>query len=272
MRGDHDGRKLTNNALDGSPPRAWGSPGYAATAAVPVRSTPTCVGITRWPAWSASPRPVHPHVRGDHYTTAFRLTLITGSPPRAWGSRVRILPILSRLRFTPTCVGITRKSPQSCGPATVHPHVRGDHEKELLKEHGADGSPPRAWGSHWAWAEPNHACRFTPTCVGITSTAWASASASSVHPHVRGDHFSTAKIEKPLSGSPPRAWGSLQEARSPERVIRFTPTCVGITSEWRIVYLPSAVHPHVRGDHAPVFACFGPMDGSPPRAWGSRAR
>ena len=71
-------------------------------------------------------------------------------------------------------------------------------------------------------------------------------------------------------GSPPRAWGSQPKALSHTLRPRFTPTCVGITPENRIVKSFLSVHPHVRGDHKARTVIYLDRGGSPPRAWGSQ--
>ena len=72
----------------GPSPRAWGSQISAYTRGLKQRSIPTCVGLTgrrrRWPTG----RPVHPHVRGAHHTTAVVTVEHVGPSPRAWGSRL----------------------------------------------------------------------------------------------------------------------------------------------------------------------------------------
>src|SRR5690606_20106322 len=91
-----------------------------------MRFTPTCVGTTCCRPKSASRFAVHPHVRGDDATPTARARGGYGSPPRAWGRRIRDHWRDHAWRFTPTCVGTT---PGACGPrwlSTVHPHVRGD--------------------------------------------------------------------------------------------------------------------------------------------------
>ena len=176
------------------------------------------------------------------------------------------------MRFTPTCVGITRFCPGLVPANSVHPHVRGDHAVAAGVGACAAGSPPRAWGSRQAQRRSNPAARFTPTCVGITTPRPFAPGSAAVHPHVRGDHSRQAAIQSTYCGSPPRAWGSLRSGNRYAIGARFTPTCVGITEKMAWMINPMSVHPHVRGDHERIGRAVGGARGSPPRAWGSPAR
>ena len=92
--------------------------------------------------------------------------------------------------------------------------------------------------------------RFTPTCVGTTSTLCPFTCPWSVHPHVRGDDL---------------------RLRDVVLYRRFTPTCVGTTNGGSSAPVSLSVHPHVRGDNSlsRIFIWF--TVGSPPRAWGQPA-
>src|SRR5438270_114874 len=89
-----------------------------------------------------------------------------------------------------------------------------------------------------------------------------------VHPHVRGEDVDVVGQTPDRDGSPPRAWGRRGNSNAANQATRFTPTCVGKTtnglrSSWRI-----AVHPHVRGEDVKFFAAAPGGTGSLPRAWG----
>ena len=92
--------------------------------------------------------------------------------------------------------------------------------------------------------------RFTPTCVGKTSSPGYSGTPSSVHPHVRGEDADRDTPSWVAAGSPPRAWGRRHPGPFGSERVRFTPTCVGKTNT----------------RDAPG----SPRNGSPPRAWGRR--
>src|SRR5690606_23680536 len=130
----------------GSPPRAWGWLGKRESGRTVRRFTPTCVGMawmSRSWRWASS---VHPHVRGDGGADGKLVTVGTGSPPRAWGWHVRPRYRARTWRFTPTCVGMARPGWPSRRPCAVHPHVRGDGERDGRALALRLGSPPRAWG------------------------------------------------------------------------------------------------------------------------------
>ncbi len=154
----------------GSPPHAWGRPIILFFLSMGHRFTPTCVGKTchrhrRLPVTS-----VHPHMRGeDALSDAFLLHVI-GSPPHAWG---RLLPYSIScfiFRFTPTCVGKTPIRKIIVLTNTVHPHMRGEDARSQQLNHSRYGSPPHAWGrpKNIIIFQPPY--RFTPTCVGKTSS------------------------------------------------------------------------------------------------------
>ena len=233
---------------------------------------------------------LHPHARGDNEFTQLKIGQTDGSPPRAWGQRVRRYIYMSALRFTPTRVGTT--CPCTLRPAvvTIHPHARGDNIITALCSRPYRGSPPRAWGQLVMLNHTATACRFTPTRVGTTSARSCRPTSSrftptrvgttqscsynpyivTVHPHARGDNSIVFLQSVHCNGSPPRAWGQLHELGHEVSRRRFTPTRVGTTSlhcrriSWR------TVHPHARGDNSTGSSPSVPAPGSPPRAWGQR--
>ena len=170
MRGDNSGDENPEAREVGSPPRAWGQPGGHEPGVTPSRFTPTCVGTTISVRDPGRNRTVHPHVRGDNGTEYVAPSAGTGSPPRAWGQRSSLGLRPCRTRFTPTCVGTTSGGDKKERADTVHPHVRGDNlscGKTTVKRHG---SPPRAWGQPVLDLDAFIPNRFTPTCVGTTSS------------------------------------------------------------------------------------------------------
>src|SRR5690606_8149690 len=88
-RGDDWGGECRSWGHSGSPPRAWGR--LAGEACFPDRPrfTPTRVGTTPGPHHRPGGSTVHPHARGDDPEIKHPFDTRNGSPPRAWGRRVR---------------------------------------------------------------------------------------------------------------------------------------------------------------------------------------
>ncbi len=170
---------------------------------------------------------VHPHVRGDGSVMAKWDGIDSGSPPRAWGRHLHLMPPLACRRFTPTCVGTARTEEFEGKIRPVHPHVRGDGAVPAIARVGVVGSPPRAWGRRELGLSRVRRGRFTPTCVGTARPAGGTAGGGPVHPHVRGDGATVMNALPAMGGSPPRAWGRHDGDRRPWGSVRFTPTCVG---------------------------------------------
>ena len=109
---------------------------------------------------------VHPHGRGDNYTSLKNVSIDRGSPPRAWGQWGRSVMVGFLVRFTPTGVGTITSDTQNDRRSTVHPHGRGDNAALCFFIMAYVGSPPRAWGQCHAGLAPDAQLRFTPTGVG----------------------------------------------------------------------------------------------------------
>ncbi len=258
--------------IDGSPPRAWGIPIGPHYSARQFRFTPTCVGNTCGSCYMRVRLTVHPHVRGEYIICVCHFPDSIGSPPRAWGIRFAALRRNLNARFTPTCVGNTKDPDYEKIMETVHPHVRGEYVTVPHTSTARTGSPPRAWGIRICFLFTLYLLRFTPTCVGNTSVACSSMYSRSVHPHVRGEYAMAVFCSSETYGSPPRAWGIRRGSRRHLFCIWFTPTCVGNTYLGPRASYNTSVHPHVRGEYYYFGTNSIPKIGSPPRAWGIRAR
>ncbi len=175
-----------------------------------TRFTPTCVGKTRASWYRATLSPVHPHVRGEDFDADVCRRPVAGSPPRAWGRRT----ILA----------------DACLHVSVHPHVRGEDAWRESALESVTGSPPRAWGRRVAGERVRIRYRFTPTCVGKTRLRTNEDVRVTVHPHVRGEDWSSVFDWNQYLGSPPRAWGRPDGPALHAAGGRFTPTCVGKTA------------------------------------------
>ena len=172
-----------------------------------------------------------------------------GSPPRVWGNRSDQPGTRTVRRFTPTCVGKSAAArPSSAALLVSPPRVWVNPRPPRLAPVPIAGSPPRVWGNRRGRRFVRVNYRFTPTCVGKSSSmiqllrqfgspprVWGNRSArrgpggpGPVHPHVCGEICST------------------RIARS--GTARFTPTCVGKSYTASVSATTSPVHPHVCGE------------------------
>ena len=85
---------------------------------------------------------------------------------------------------------------------------------------------------------------------------------------MRGDNNQLPIAAALIVGTPPRAWGQLNQLHDQYVGFRNTPTCVGTTHSHRLSAHAPKEHPHVRGDNAIVEATIDQGEGTPPRAWG----
>ena len=231
MRGEDAHSSHWSRMSHGSPPHAWGRPLAECLSVALVRFTPTCVGKTPCTPARGRTVPVHPHMRGEDERAHARAVDSHGSPPHAWGRRMRWQHKRSEARFTPTCVGKTRSKGQGTASRPVHPHMRGEDRLRESTASSVSGSPPHAWGRPTLLADLAEKWRFTPTCVGKTAVSRCPATCITVHPHMRGEDSVPSGSLVNDNGSPPHAWGRHEPAGSATRVCRFTPTCVGKTRQ-----------------------------------------
>ncbi len=289
VRGTHSERTASYSSFFGPSPRAWDSPRCGWSRSRWCRSIPTCVGLTAEAIAAEANESVHPHVRGTHGEPVVTVTVSDGPSPRAWDSPLLRRTARGGLRSIPTCVGLTCWSRGGRKECTVHPHVRGTHNRRSLSGGASCGPSPRAWDSLTRRRPHVVEQRSIPTCVGLTSSAASPTCSSSVHPHVRGTHENEVPDEEsdPVhphvrgthpgrdrrhgldAGPSPRAWDSRPPRVLLRRTSRSIPTCVGLTAARRPRTASAPVHPHVRGTHGPLRPQSTRLDGPSPRAWDS---
>ena len=93
--------------------------------------------------------------------------------------------------------------------------------------------------------------------------------ATTVHPHVRGEHLTGWSMWSAIRGSSPRPWGTSTITRLDKDNSRFIPTSVGNMPGGQNGYTRGPVHPHVRGEHRFEMANAVSAIGSSPRPWGT---
>ena len=155
------------------------------------------------------------------------------------------------MRFTPTRVGKTPATADTCSVDMVHPHACGEDSTAHGLAGSKTGSPPRVWGRPEIGREPAHNPRFTPTRVGKTGRSSRREHTAAVHPHACGEDCHSRGVAQLPS------W--------------FTPTRVGKTRPMRRAMCSSVVHPHACGEDPLRRTMCVAAGGSPPRVWGRPA-
>ena len=192
----------------GSSPRSWGTLCVCYCSQTARRFIPTLVGNTLPLCALCCPISVHPHARGEHFSTQQKRLKFGGSSPRSWGTLHSMLTANLHNRFIPTLVGNTTYPHLLLKHPSVHPHARGEHCWSVRCVPRQSGSSPRSWGTREAlMIKPTYE-RFIPTLVGNTSIIRFDRRVPAVHPHARGEHALRCRLHTPPSGSSPRSWGT----------------------------------------------------------------
>ena len=212
---------------------------------------------------------VHPRVRGEHAANAEGARSVCGSSPRARGTLAAITSPVRGCRFIPACAGNTATAWSPSTTTTVHPRVRGEHDRCAALGVPFFGSSPRARGTRRRRPPRPVGGRFIPACAGNTSRNRRISTCGAVHPRVRGEHSTMCR----------RAWAIAVHPRvrgEHHRVDalgaadqRFIPACAGNTPSSPSFRRRSPVHPRVRGEHRSSWATGPRPTGSSPRARGT---
>src|SRR3990172_4196266 len=152
---------------------------------------------------------------------------------------------------------------------TVHPHSRGEHNRNHPLRVQPNGSSPLARGAFIISRFRRYVVRFIPTRAGSISHLESPDTSISVHPHSRGEHHHVGCDRRVLDGSSPLARGACSDRRACYRRRRFIPTRAGsmtITSPSRRRW---TVHPHSRGEHISGSHTRNRQPGSSPLARGA---
>jgi len=170
MRGENALPRNEKERALGTPPHAWGKRDIRPRVFFRVRYTPTCVGKTCYATDELLADAVHPHMRGENTSAAGAGSASSGTPPHAWGKRLAASAGAEMNRYTPTCVGKTLIIAASTLKRKVHPHMRGENVPQPYLQAIKAGTPPHAWGKQGVRRYRAGCSRYTPTCVGKTSS------------------------------------------------------------------------------------------------------
>ncbi len=207
-RGEHAESSILGITLDGSSPRARGTPVNDQRMVDVFRFIPASAGNTLRPGSNVYYLPVHPRERGEHCGPSNSIYGQVGSSPRARGTRNNGFEGAIHHRFIPASAGNT--TPFACLSflPSVHPRERGEHKLEPLMPRIDFGSSPRARGTHVDYSADDTFDRFIPASAGNTHASAYCRGASAVHPRERGEHFYLDGEGQFTGGSSPRARGT----------------------------------------------------------------
>jgi len=270
-RGEHVAQLFSKQNSDGSSPRARGTRTATSEISYGVRFIPAGAGNTPPPAPAPAPAPVHPRGRGEHEDTAGGRSAIYGSSPRARGTLMSPPTPRARCRFIPAGAGNTFRESQPARRQPVHPRGRGEHGAHQQRANADGGSSPRARGTHGGDRADLADHRFIPAGAGNTAAYSSQAGDQSVHPRGRGEHRSTLLAMALVSGSSPRARGTLKVDYLLLQFLRFIPAGAGNTILCWYASATPTVHPRGRGEHIEQIGKMLGNVGSSPRARGTRS-
>ncbi len=271
-RGENDVERDEVVRKLGPSPRAWGELLAEPSAAALDRTIPTRVGRTNPPATLKTSCADHPHARGENRQFECGCDRGRGPSPRAWGELEMMARRCARFRTIPTRVGRTFQTRSIFFGFPDHPHARGENATIPPRRFHTHGPSPRAWGEPRLLAHARPMWRTIPTRVGRTTSAPVSSSASSDHPHARGENRPRPLARWRASGPSPRAWGERKTPSIGRPRSRTIPTRVGRTLELYHVVASPTDHPHARGENRSFRVRMKPEGGPSPRAWGERCR
>ena len=270
VRGEHADSIPVPRVVDGSSPRARGTPEQACAGAGPRRVIPACAGNTGTVCSASADRPGHPRVRGEHSKSASRSETEDGSSPRARGTPTPKPLRTGTRRVIPACAGNTARCKCPSPTATGHPRVRGEHCSRSGQSLVGSGSSPRARGTHHAAQVVDIARRVIPACAGNTWTMLLRILMQAGHPRVRGEHRSRFTPLRPIDGSSPRARGTPSSMLHRLDLGRVIPACAGNTGREGRAGGSQPGHPRVRGEHPSMPSTALRVRGSSPRARGTQ--
>ena len=155
--------------INGSSPRARGTPVLQEHFQISIRFIPAGAGNTLSADGRCIARSVHPRGRGEHIAASSAFIGSDGSSPRARGTPVLYRTPTVVQRFIPAGAGNTLGERHAAQVPSVHPRGRGEHDNSSYGWPTADGSSPRARGTRDRYHDPRRPERFIPAGAGNTA-------------------------------------------------------------------------------------------------------
>ena len=169
-------------------------------------------------------------MRGEQATTLRAQELLKGSSPRARGTDQRIRGSCRGRGIIPACAGNSAPTARSRCWCWDHPRVRGEQDADGLNSKPSPGSSPRARGTGLAIGRHHDVVGIIPACAGNSCSSPPANAGSRDHPRVRGEQCLRLYEQMSISGSSPRARGTVQRHLHGQLRGGIIPACAGNSS------------------------------------------
>ena len=272
IRGEHFGISPLYAGLPGSSPHMRGTPSSPGGNSQHERFIPAYAGNTGPGVCFVVMLTVHPRIRGEHHAYYGRRRSIRGSSPHTRGTLERRRRAGSPGRFIPAYAGNTHILGLPAPEKTVHPRIRGEHQKMGSAKRAGYGSSPHTRGTPSHWRLRAALMRFIPAYAGNTCPRPAHHVPPPVHPRIRGEHTHSLRRRIVAGGSSPHTRGTPRSQRTPKHPSRFIPAYAGNTPGRTGPNVRETVHPRIRGEHQGAAVDGAGRDGSSPHTRGTRRR
>ena len=147
LRGEHKIKDKELKQYVGSSPPARGTYRRNFKHNEEKRFIPACAGNMALPCSPPISKTVHPRLRGEHIALISALNRSCGSSPPARGTfRLHVLCSIRR-GFIPACAGNMMVTKKYRRVVTVHPRLRGEHDKITNWHYKPTCSSPPARGT-----------------------------------------------------------------------------------------------------------------------------
>ncbi len=155
----------------------------------------------------------------------------SGSPPRMRGQALLGYNLLLVIGITPADAGTRGAFFERSRPSKDHPRGCGDKSSFILSFLLFLGSPPRMRGQAFYEIVVGISGRITPADAG-TRLGWLCwFSLCGDHPRGCGDKLTISLVFRPMTGSPPRMRGQVDDLHHSDGGLWITPADAGTSIE-----------------------------------------
>ena len=170
---------------------------------------------------------VHPRGRGERESRVTTIGTLPGSSPRARGTARPAPRAPGRRRFIPAGAGNGAGLRLAAPGCPVHPRGRGERTNQRWRPSRRRGSSPRARGTAPRPGQTPQRERFIPAGAGNGVLPRLGLTPESVHPRGRGERSQARADRHEVTGSSPRARGTVPLIVELFVMTRFIPAGAG---------------------------------------------